>query len=335
VELDADDLAAIADVKSKGYRYFSRKLPDAEQAAIGSIAPKRIDAPAGEGGVPSPPVCHMCDPPPPTTAGGGGGGATASPAASSPATDGGSGSPAPPAAGAGGGGGAAAGIGTSSGKLSAASAWNGAATFEERNLTTWARGRLKELLAEGRASGALAVPVPGVGRAIVTGIKGWGASSCDIVISRGKARHIYDIRVKFIVRIVPEADAAGAAVDVTEDEEAEAKKDDAPGAPAPAPAPASGGSTSPAAGDKFPCGYLVFRDFSNDTEPSGDADAAAGHRPRTWEWGIGKQAVPAGQRDAVSGVVTPAGGAAAGGAAGLAAAVEGVLERLVAEFRAK
>ena len=42
VELDAEDLAAMAEVKKKGYRYFARKLGAEETAAIGDITPKAM-----------------------------------------------------------------------------------------------------------------------------------------------------------------------------------------------------------------------------------------------------------------------------------------------------
>ena len=176
VELDAEDLAAIADVKKKGYAYHARKLADSEVQAIGDIRPK-LATPAPPAALPSAPA------------------AVAAPAA--------------PVGGSAAGACAGEGAGSSSGGSavrSAASVWNAGGTVEERDATAWARGRLKELLRE--RAGELSLPLPGLGRLEVLGIVGWGDSSLDVVISRGKTRYLYDLHVGFTVELVTDAAVA-------------------------------------------------------------------------------------------------------------------------------
>ena len=73
------------------------------------------------------------------------------------------------------------------------SAWNAAGTFEERSFGPWLRGRLKELLLDARRAGRLSVELKPGQWLCARGISGWGGSSADIVIARGKARYVYDL----------------------------------------------------------------------------------------------------------------------------------------------
>lgn len=180
MELDEDDLAAVAEVKRMGYRYHAVKRGQEELAAIGDIRPKLIGSSAGAAGEGSstPAV------------------APAAAAAATPSTA--TATPTPVAASSSGG---------AKSAVSSASAWNASGnTVEERDLTPWARSRLKELLRESR--GELVVPLPGVGRLEVSGITGWGASTFDILISRGKTKYIYDLHVGFVAELVTDAAAA-------------------------------------------------------------------------------------------------------------------------------
>ena len=343
VELDAEDLAAIADVKKKGYRYFARKLGAEETAAIGDIRPKNVTAAA--------PTSAQSFAPTPVLA-------SAAPSVSS------------------------------------ASAWNaGNTTHEERNVSAWAKARVKELIEEGRASGELEVPLPGVGRVVVTGIKGWGSSSADIVISRGKTRFIYDLHFSFVASVVgegeavspvgegdeeavgttlpsppsptpskaatppppsavePKAEAAGvqaegggssggdavpppvasSPADGVSGVSAEPKEDSLPELK---PAAAAASSTAipalaapaPAAAKKHPRMLLSFPDIGNDTEEDAVTAGGKGREVRI-EWGT--PAPAEGQQEMLRRV------AGVGSPAGLVSALQAIVERVVTEFKRK
>jgi len=93
------------------------------------------------------------------------------------------------------------------GEGTAGSAWNYAGTFEERNMTEWATGRLQELLSEVR------VPIPreGVGAGVeeggafevkkVTGLEG----DASVTFVRGKKKYLFD----FVFTLEWEAGLAG------------------------------------------------------------------------------------------------------------------------------
>lgn len=295
VELDEEDLAAIADVRKKGYAHHARTLDARELDMIGSIAPRQVVAPAA--GVPA--------------------AAASAAAAAAP----GAAAPAPAAA--------------SSGPLSKASEWNTSGnTVEEKDLTGWARARLKELL-RARAS-ELVLPLPGVGWLEVTGVTGWAGSTAGILISRGKARYILDMEpsLGFLVELVADADVA-AGVDASAgaggddvshplllspslalrdegDDGEEAVRRPADGAAAP-------GATEQQSTKrtKLPRAIVRFPDVTS------DAASAAALEARV-EWG--KPAVKLSQRDMVAAALRDG---------GVVDALRRVVLALVAEFRTK
>ncbi len=92
-----------------------------------------------------------------------------------------------PASGGGGGGG---------GGASATSAWNSAGTMEQRHMRDWYFERLRGLL------GAL----PPAGALRCTGeVAGLGDSTADILMARGKTKHVYDLRFSVVVEHAAEA----------------------------------------------------------------------------------------------------------------------------------
>jgi hypothetical protein len=281
-DLDADELEALKAVK-KGYRYFARKLDDKEMAAIGDIRPKAIAAPAAaaDGTVAA---------------------SAAAVAAAAPVS-----SPPP---------GSDAGSGAA---VSAASAWNTGGTYEERNLGAWFKDRLKELLREGRRDGSLCAPLPGGQRLAVSGVTGWGSSSADIVISRGKSRYVYDASFKVTFTLLPGGDAASASTTgpagsgsgdddvVMEDHAADEVGDD---------------SKEKDKAGKPPRVHLHFVEVSNETEGA----------PREVRFLAGKPAPSAAQLDAARAALALDKPDAA---TGVAAAVRRVVEAVVQEFMAK
>ena len=88
----------------------------------------------------------------------------------------------------------AEGGGGGGGEGTAGSAWNYAGTFEERNMTEWATGRLQELLSEVR----FPIPREGVGAGVeeggafvvkkVTGLEG----DASVTFVRGKKKYLFD-----------------------------------------------------------------------------------------------------------------------------------------------
>ena len=294
VQLDADELAVLAEVKRKGYAHHRRQLDASELAAIGDITPKALSST-----VAAPPVTG-----------------TVSPAAVAATITPSTATPAPPA------------VAVSS-AVATASAWNTANTYEARNMTGWVRSRLKEIIAEARGSSDLAIPVPGVGRVEVTGISGWGDSSAEVVISRGKPRYVYDLNFAFIATVTPDseevtavtASQVGDEVEVDAEKEKEkAAKAKAEGATAPVTPPAADGATK----SKHPRMLLRFPDVRNDTE-----DDAAGPRGREVRIEWGSPAPPEAQHDLLRRV------AAVNERAGLAAACRRVVERVVSEFKSR
>jgi len=96
---------------------------------------------------------------------------------------------------------------SSTSSSSSASEWNkSGTTYEARSLGDFCKSRLKELLAAMRAKEA--VPLPGIGTLVASGVTNWGESMADIVITRGKVKHIYDLSFKVSVHIVPEAESS-------------------------------------------------------------------------------------------------------------------------------
>ena len=234
---------------------------------------------------------------------------------------------------------AAAGTATaaaSSGPLSKASEWNAAGnTVEEKDLSSWARARLKELL---RARAAeLVLPLPGVGRLEVTGITGWAGSTAGILISRGKTRYILDMEPSLgvLVELVADADVAAAAAgdgggDASQpllltpslalrdegDDGEEALHRAGAAADGAAAAAAAGGSEPPTKRAKQPRAIVRFPDVTS------DASAAALEARVEW----GKPAIKSSQRDMV---------AAALHNGGLVDALRRVVQALVDEFKTK
>lgn len=320
VELDEEDLAAIADVKKKGYRYHARQLPSHELEAIGDIRPKLVTT--------STPVAATSDSGSPATAAAATVAAAGTPTAASSSTSAASG-PKPVSA-------------ADAGKLAKASEWNrGGNTVEERDLTSWARARIKELLRERKSE--LVLPLPGVGRLEVSGITGWGGSTFDIIISRGKTRFIYDLHLGFVAELVTDAavaaasstDASDSASDVSqpliatvdaaglrdEDEEGDGESSKSDGK-SPASEGAKGKKSSSSSGSsgsshkKQPRAIVRFPDVSNDGEGA--------ERQVAIEWG--KPSPKEDQQDMIRSVLH---------SGGVVAALRGVVETLVAEFKTK
>lgn len=109
---------------------------------------------------------------------------------------------------------------------STASAWNAAGTLEQRNMSSWFKDRLKQLLREGRNNGSLVIPLPGDQGGVLhaSGIAGWGESSADILIKGGKVKYVYDTAFKLGFTYIKEGDGAGKE-DVDMEEEGGAVKD--------------------------------------------------------------------------------------------------------------
>jgi len=82
---------------------------------------------------------------------------------------------------------------------SAGSAWNHAGTFEEKDMSAWAKERLTALLSEAK----LGIEATGTGDSILTGaihLKVTSVKKCDgdaeIIVSRGKTRFLFDFDIK-------------------------------------------------------------------------------------------------------------------------------------------
>ena len=98
----------------------------------------------------------------------------------------------------------------------AGSAWNHAGTFEEKDMSVWARDRLTSLLQEAK----LGIEATGTGDSILSGaihLSVTSVKSCEgdaeIIVSRGKTRFMYDFDVKLeweaILTAFPLADGIG------------------------------------------------------------------------------------------------------------------------------
>ncbi len=74
--------------------------------------------------------------------------------------------------------------------LAAASVWNKAGTFEERDLSSWFKGRVTDAVVSPATSADI-----GVGELVVTGVNDWEGSA-SIMILRGKPRKLYDVKFK-------------------------------------------------------------------------------------------------------------------------------------------
>jgi len=81
----------------------------------------------------------------------------------------------------------------------AGSAWNHAGTFEEKDMSSWAKQRLSALLLEAK----LGIEATGTGDSILTGAihcKVTSVKSCEgdaeIIVSRGKTRFLFDFDIK-------------------------------------------------------------------------------------------------------------------------------------------
>ncbi len=225
-----------------------------------------------------------------------------------------------------------------------ASEWNkGGTTYEQRTFGDSVRSRIKELMRERRA--ALTVgPLPGVGRLVATGIAGWGDSSADIIVTRGKVKKIYDIAFKVVVQLVPEEESSSAsssssssAADLLLDaDEADEKDDkdkgkegkegeegkdkDKDGKPE-----EKEKDKEKKEAPKNPRVLLFFKDVSNSSEEERDG---AGGRDVEVLWAA-TPAIPDGKRA----VVTTAIGVKE--KAGLTAELRKIVELAVEEFKAK
>jgi hypothetical protein len=261
---DEEDLAAIAQVKKMGYRYFSK--PDSKNVA--DIAPKRLEAPAL---------------------------ATGTVADTAP---------------------------------TAASVWNAAGTFEERNYGPWLRGRVKELLAIRRKEGLLSLQLRPDQWLCTRGICGWGSSSADVIIARSKVRYVYDVRFSVVLEVVSADEAAASCVDaasfIDEDGSAVSAADDA--APAPSPPPADVGSADP---PKKAPRILLTIEAGADNEP-----ALPGSESGT---GAGRDLmlVPGAPKPSSSTLARAKEAVLGNRGEGIAAVLCATLEAALSEFRAK
>jgi hypothetical protein len=293
--LDEEDLAAIQEVKAKGYRYFSRKLDSAETAAIGDIRPKAVAvapaeaSPAGAGAGSAVSAVKGPTPIAAPTAGGAGAGA-------------GSGSPATPAS---------SSSSAASSSSATASEWNkNGTTYESRNFFDTIRSRIKELLGERRRAGDLTVgPIPGIGRLMVTGVANWGDSSADVIITRGKTKKIYDLSFDVVVQVFPEAAPAPSEEELDEGGDDKTKKS------------TEGGDKDKGEEKKAknPRALLRFQEVSNETEGS----------PRDISLKWGSPSPPEAQHD----VIRTALAVSPSTAAGPTKIVRDIVERVIQEFK--
>lgn len=152
VELDEEDLAAIAEVKKRGYRHFTTKetyekvAQEIQQVTGQTIQPKKLDS--------SPQPVRV--------------------EAQQSAT--------------------------------AASEWNIGGTVEQKSYGPWTLDKLVENLNAAKKEGKLQVPVAGSefgggAMLVVSGIKDHEEASAEIIISRGKARKIYDMSFSVVVDV--------------------------------------------------------------------------------------------------------------------------------------
>ena len=223
------------------------------------------------------------------------------------------------------------------------SAWNSAGTFEERSFGPWLRGRIKDLLLEARRAGLLMIELKPGQWLCARGISGWGSSSADILIARGKARYVYDLHFSVVFEVLSEEKArvladspasladeeAGSAASVDEPKEEEKE------APAPV-APAEGGSAATADGgaavaavstpaaapekEKPPARILLSVEAGEENEKARDL-AVVGGKPKPSE---GTLARAREQLDVKARSVK-----------GVVSAVCEALETAIAEYRAK
>lgn len=191
-------------------------------------------------------------------------------------------------------------------RASAASAWNSAATFEERDMTTWMRDRLKALLLEAHAAAPLTLHVEDTGTLVLSGIRGWGSSSASIILSRGKPKFIYDLNFSVAFSITTEAATASASL---EDE------------PDDAPASRDAGKKDAKKPSRV---CLRFTDVSNDSEE--DGGSAKGRDVRV-EFAGG--ALAGGVQDRVRVAFASASGVS------IMTRVRAAVEQAVGEFKAK
>lgn len=229
------------------------------------------------------------------------------------------------------------------------SAWNAAGTFEERTFGPWLRGRLKELLLAARLAGRLSVELKPGQWLCARGVSGWGASSADIVIARGKARYVYDLHfaVEFEVLGEEEARALALSPAALSDDDVAATADEPKAADAPAPAPAAAPAADAAVASAAEPGAAVVAAAAVAAAPVEKAEKKPAPRVRlTIEAGAENEE---GGRDlaVVGGKPKPSDGtleraraaldvkARAPGAAGVVAAVCEALEAALAEYRAK
>lgn len=202
---------------------------------------------------------------------------------------------------------------------SSASEWNkSGTTYEARNLGDFVRTRIKELLHEARKRGDLSASLPGIGKLVVTGIAGWGDSSADVIISRGKTKKIYDLAFKVVAQLVPEENAAGSNSDEMEDAAAESKE----GEDSASDSSKKSSEEKSEATKKNPRVLLYFKEVSNETE---DADTG---REVEVQWG--SPAPAAAQRDTIKTALS-----VGRLDAGITSVVRRVVEQVVAEFKSK
>lgn len=302
VEYDEEDLELMKSVKQMGYRYFSRKPTEQEKELLGDTTkPRKLDEGAAEGG---PSVTS----PTPSS-----GGSSSTSAAAVPTVVGTT---------------EASAASSSSSSLAQKSAWNSAATFEERDLTSWFKNRLKDELRARRLE--TMVEVPGVGRLLIKGVARWEKSShVGIAIARGKARYLYDCDFGVSVELKPLESSPAEDADATDDEkEEEDKKNKAGQKPAEDAAAKEKGDASSSATtedkknkkDKNPIAIIRFADLSTETE---------NEREVRLEWG--EPSPSDSQRELIKNIlsINQTNGNSIG------AVVRQVVESLVAEFKAK
>ena len=172
---------------------------------------------------------------------------------------------------------------SSSSSSSAASEWNkSGTTYEARSLGDSCKSRLKELLGGIRTKEA--VSLPGIGTLVPSSVTSWGESMADIVITRGKVKHIYDLSFKVSVQIVPEAEVPGEG-DGEEEDDTKAKTSSSTNSSSTTSTTTSSKSNDTSVSPKPPKRPRVlvsFVDVSNTTE--GDSNDST-FRDVKIEWG--------------------------------------------------
>ncbi len=99
---------------------------------------------------------------------------------------------------------------------SSTSAWNAAGTFEQRHMGTWFKDRVSaEIKGRAGAGGALEpLALDGVGSLAVQPVPvQWGDSTADIILARGKTKHVLDVAFAVDVTVEPAAGAGAGAAD--------------------------------------------------------------------------------------------------------------------------